>query len=259
MKSSFGRSFFTAAAILLVAMTILGASFQIKVNRFLTDTTLSGLQQNADTISELAAAYFNSGGLSNRTFQLNLTVASQVSGADAVVCDSEGNVVLCSDTPSGCEHQGLQLNQAYLQKVVRNGGDTATGVINGLYTDRRYMVSRPILVDGNAKGIVLVSTPANDITQIMNKISNIFLTAALFVVLISVLAVTAFARRESRPLKELAKAANAFGHGDLEARVRLEDDCSEEMEEVAVAFNNMAVSLQKSEYRRQEFWSSTPI
>ena len=189
----------------------------------------------------------------NRSFQLNLTVASQVSGADAVVCDSEGNVVLCSDAPSGCEHQGLQLNQAYLQKVIRSGGDTATGVINGLYSDRRYMVSRPILVDGNAGGIVLVSTPANDITQIMNKISNIFLTAALFVVLISVLAVTAFARRESRPLKELAKTANAFGHGDLEARVRLDDDYSEEMEEVAVAFNNMAASLQKSEYRRQEF------
>ena len=56
MKSSFGRSFFTAAAILLVAMTILGASFQIKVNQFLTDTTVSGLQQNADTIAELAAA-----------------------------------------------------------------------------------------------------------------------------------------------------------------------------------------------------------
>ena len=253
MKSSFGRSFFTAAAILLVAMTILGASFQIKVNQFLTDTTVSGLQQNADTIAELAAAYFNNGGMYNRSFQLNLTVASQVSGADAVVCDSEGNVVLCSDAPSGCEHQGLQLNQAYLQKVIRSGGDTATGVINGLYSDRRYMVSRPILVDGNAGGIVLVSTPANDITQIMNKISNIFLTAALFVVLISVLAVTAFARRESRPLKELAKTANAFGHGDLEARVRLDDDYSEEMEEVAVAFNNMAASLQKSEYRRQEF------
>ena len=131
MKSSFGRSFFTAAAILLVAMTILGASFQIKVNQFLTDTTVSGLQQNADTIAELAAAYFNNGGMYNRSFQLNLTVASQVSGADAVVCDSEGNVVLCSDAPSGCEHQGLQLNQAYLQKVIRSGGDTATGGING--------------------------------------------------------------------------------------------------------------------------------
>ena len=75
MKSSFGRSFFTAAAILLVAMTILGASFQIKVNQFLTDTTVSGLQQNADTIAELAAAYFNNGGMYNRSFQLNLTVA----------------------------------------------------------------------------------------------------------------------------------------------------------------------------------------
>ena len=123
MKSSFGRSFFTAAAILLVAMTILGASFQIKVNQFLTDTTVSGLQQNADTIAELAAAYFNNGGLYNRTFQLNLTVASRVSGADAVVCDSDGNVVLCSDAPSGCEHQGLQLNQAYdFSKPISCGG-----------------------------------------------------------------------------------------------------------------------------------------
>ena len=31
--------------------------------------------------------------------------------------------------------------------------------------------------------------------------------------LISVLAVTAFARRESRPLREMAKAATDFGHG----------------------------------------------
>ena len=67
------------------------------------------------------------------------------------------------------------------------------------------------------------------------------------------MAVTAFARRESRPLKELAKTANAFGHGNLEARVRVEDSYSEETRDLAIAFNNMASSLQKSEYQRQEF------
>ena len=51
----------------------------------------------------------------------------------------------------------------------------------------------------------------------------------------------------------MAKAATAFGHGDLEARVRVESDYSEEVEDLAVAFNNMASSLQKSEYQRQEF------
>ena len=253
MKSSFSRSFCITAAILLIAMTILGASFQMQVNQYLTNQTVSNLQKNADAIADLASAYSRNGGLSNRAFQLNLIIASQVSGADAVVCDSEGNVVLCSDAPTGCEHQGLQLNREYLHKVIANGGDTATGIIRGLYTDRRYVVSEPILDGDDVGGIVLVSTPTIATTQIMNRISNIFLTAALFVVLISVLAVTAFARRESKPLKDMAKTATAFGHGDLEARVKVEDEYSEEMEELAVAFNNMAVSMQKSEYQRQEF------
>ena len=65
----------------------------------------------------------------------------------------------------------------------------------------------------------------------------------MFVVLISVLAVTAFARRESKPLRDMAKAANDFAHGNLEARVRVEEDYSEEVEELALAFNNMASSL----------------
>jgi signal transduction histidine kinase len=51
----------------------------------------------------------------------------------------------------------------------------------------------------------------------------------------------------------MAKTANAFGHGDLTARVRLEGSYTEEIEELALAFNNMASSLQKSEYQRQEF------
>ena len=72
-------------------------------------------------------------------------------------------------------------------------------------------------------------------------------------VLVAVLGVTAFARRESKPLKELANAATAFGHGELDARVKIDEDSSEEMEELALAFNNMASSLQKSEYQRQEF------
>ena len=253
MKSSFSRNFSTAATILLLALTILGASFQLQVKKYLTETTVSDLQQDAAVIANLAAAYSFDGSLTNREFLVNLDIAAQLTDADAVICDSQGNVVLCSDALSGCEHQGLQVNGDYLQKVIANGGDTATGVIKGLYSDKRYVVSAPINAsDGNC-GIVIVSTPTSATTLILNRISNIFLTAALFVVLISVLAVTAFARRESRPLRDMARVATAFGHGNLEARVKVDEDCSEEMEELALAFNNMAVSLQKSEYQRQEF------
>ena len=253
MKSSFTRSFTTAATILLLALTILGASFQYQVKEYLVGATVTSLEQDAQVIANLAAAYNVGGTLSNRELLLNLNVVSQVTNADVVICDSDGYIILCSDALSGCQHQGLQLNQEYLQKVFENGSDSATGHIDGLYEEERYVVSAPIVSNDTATGLVLVSAPTLTTGKTLNRISNIFLTAAVFVVLISVLAVTAFARRESKPLRDMAKAANDFAHGNLEARVRVEEDYSEEVEELALAFNNMASSLQKSEYRRQEF------
>ena len=253
MKTSFSRSFTTAALILLIALTVLGAAFQLQVKEFMTESTISGLEKDAGVIANLAAAYSIDGQLTSREFLLNLDVASQVTDADVVICDSQGFIVLCSDALTGCEHQGLRLNQEYLQKVIQYGGETASGMIQGLYADQRFMASAPIVSNSKTSGIVIVSTPIKTTTVILDRISNIFLTAAVIVVLIAVLAVSAFARRESRPLRDMAKVANAFAHGNLEARVRLEEDYSEEMEELALAFNNMATSLQKSEYQRQEF------
>ena len=255
MKTSFSRNFSTAATILLLALTVLGASFQMLVKEFLTDTTISGLQHDAAIIADLASAYGVEGRLDNQAFVLNLDVASQISEADAVICDSQGRVILCSDALEGCDHQGIWFNQEYVQKVVDAGGDVTTGVIRGLYPESRYVVAEPIVgrSGGNALGIVIVSMPVTATARILSRISNIFLTAAVFVVLASVLAMSVVARRESRPLRDMAKAATAFGHGNLEARVKVEEGYSEEVEELALAFNNMASSLQKSEYQRQEF------
>ena len=253
MKSSFSRNFSTAAAILLLALTVLGASFTLQTKHYIEKSTISGLQQDAEVIADLAASYGVEGGLLSKQFLLNLDVVSRVTEADAVICDRDGYVTLCSHFRSGCDHEGLQLNQNYLEKVIANGGDMVTGVIQGLYEEERYVVSTPIIGGEDALGIVIVSTPTNVTTVMLSRISNIFLTASIFVVLMSVFAVMAFARRESRPLKDMAKVANAFGHGNLEARVRVEEDYSEEIEELALAFNNMASSLQKSEYQRQEY------
>ncbi len=253
MKTSFSRSFFTAAAILLLALAVLGASFQLQVEEYMQDTTVSGLQQNAAVIANLAAAYTADGSLSSQDLLLNLDVVSQVTDADVVICDRYGYIALCSDALSGCDHEGWQINREYLDMVNTHGGHTATGRISGMYPDQRYIAASPILYNGQPMGIVIVSSPTARTDQILSRISNIFLTAAVFVVLISVLAVMAFARRESRPLQQMAKVANAFGHGNLKARVKLEEDYSEEMEDLALAFNNMAASLEKSEYQRQEF------
>ena len=253
MKSSFSRSFSTIATILLLALTVLGASFQIQVDHFLEDTTVSQLTQDAEVLANLASAYGMEDNLTSRELMLNLDVVSQITNADVLICDNQGFIILCSGNLTSCDYDGWQINQEYLDKVYEGGGYSATGTVRNLYNEERYVVSTPILSGEERMGIVMVSTPTIGTKQVLTKISNIFVTAAVFVVLIAVMAVTAFTRRESKPLRELARTATAFGHGELDARVKIDEDCSEEMEELALAFNNMASSLQKSEYQRQEF------
>ena len=96
MKTTFGRTFSTAATILLLALLLLGATFQYLVQDFLSKKTLSELEQDAAFIADLSAAYSIEGNLSRWDFMLNLDVASRISDADAVICSPKGEVLLCS-------------------------------------------------------------------------------------------------------------------------------------------------------------------
>ena len=90
---------------------MLGASFQLQVQRYMESTTVTGLQQNAAVIANLAAAYSAENNLSSRELLLNLDVVSQVTDADVVVCDAEGYIMICSEALTGCNHEGMQVNK----------------------------------------------------------------------------------------------------------------------------------------------------
>ena len=87
MKSSFGRSFSVFAGILLVALTVLGGSFQMMVQNYLTETSFTRLEQDAAIIQNLAAC-LDENSMSSREFLMNLDVAAKVSGSDAVICNT---------------------------------------------------------------------------------------------------------------------------------------------------------------------------
>ncbi len=255
MKTSFSRTYSVAALILLIAMLVMGASFRALVENYLNEYTVEELTGDAHTISVLASAYYREGSINSSDFLVNLSVASQVSSADAVICDATGRLVLCSDAPLGCEHQGMTVSRDYLDKVYAEGIVSDSGTISGLYENARYVVSVPILDSGTNTpvGMVMVSSPLEQTRTIMRRITGIFIFVALLVLLLSTIVMNYFAKRHSRPIRDLARTATAFGHGDLSARVKVDEDYPEEMEELALAFNNMASSLQKSEYQRQEF------
>ena len=255
MKSTFSRQVSTTVLILLLALLLLGGAFRVLVGRYLEQNTHAQLQTDALALAELVAAYDAAGDLQHENLRTNLTLASLVSGADTVVLDSLGNVILCSEVDLQCRHLGLTINQNFVDQVFHDGSSFDTGSIPELYDESRYFVSVPIVSHrtGADIGLVVVSMPTGDTQALMEGIADIQVTVSLLVILIAVVVMSVSTRNECRPLREMAQAARDFGHGNLKARVRTGGHNSEEVDELAVAFNNMAESLEKSEYQRQEF------
>ena len=255
MKTTFGRQFGVTVLILLFALLLLGGAFRLLTAEYLEANTTSQILTDAGAIAELTAAYSADDKLYDELLQTNLTLVAQISGSDVVVCDASGIVVLCSDRDILCDHLGMVMDESYLVNVFTTGSDLSTGMIEGLYPESRYLASVPVVSrnTGANIGVVMVSVPVEKTMVLLEGIADIQVTVSLLVILIAVVVMSVSTRNQCQPLKEMAQAAREFGHGNLKIRVRTGGKNTEEVDELAVAFNNMAVALEKSEYRRQEF------
>ena len=252
MKTTQSRTLLTTTLVFLLALLMLGTALQSLVGEYLTNSAFDRLDQDSKVLSELLSAYYADSTMGGAQFILNLDLTTRVSGIDAIICDNQGRIILSSDH---IDHQNLRISQGYLDQIASSGITPYTGMLQGLYEDTRYISARPVLASegGEPMGYVVASSPVAETRQVLQRISMIFTMGSVVVMAISVVAMSFFSRLQNSPLREMAKKARAFGHGDLDARVRITGSESEEVEELAIAFNNMASSLQKAEYSRQEF------
>jgi len=253
MGSTRSRTYLAAIVIFLVALLLLGWVLQLFTEDYLAKQAFSRLENHAQLLSDLTKAYLSQGSLYSMQYLFNLEVACQAGEIDALICDPNGKILLCSSAPLGCEHQGITLKGELITKAMSRGSSQDTGMLKDLYPETRYVLAQNVRSGDAAIAIVLVSMPTAQTTAMIDRISDTFLLAALAVSLLTVVALAHISGYLSNPLQEMAKTASAFGHGDLDARVRLDKRQPKEVEELALAFNNMASSLQKSEYQRQEF------
>ena len=87
----------------------------------------------------------------------------------------------------------------------------------------------------------------------VNKTNDFIKFLSIAVLLLALFILPFLMRSQYQPLRDMAAAVRRFGHGELDVRIPVGGNNTEEIEELAVAFNNMAVSLEQSELRRREF------
>lgn len=249
MSASVRRTVLPIAAIVLT-VGLIGAVCRYMVVDSMRAQIFRKLRSDGGAVAELARDYYT--GNDSGDFYGKIRTAAKVSGTDAVICDTSGTLLLCSDAPEGCAHQGLVLEDTEFLSRVFSGEVSFVGNIGDLYSGSRYITAIPVLYKDAPIGIVIASVPTQDSAKLLARFSYIYLEASLLAVLIAAAFIVYANCRVSKPLRQLADAARQFGHGQLDARVSV-GRSAPEVRALSLAFNNMASSLQKSEERRQDF------
>ena len=188
MRSSFSRSFYPFALLLLAALILVGFFFLRLAENFLQKQTEQNLINDSAAIAQVASADLDGDGSAPGDFMINLSVAANVAQADVVICNKNGVLMMCSHAPLGCEHQGLHLtNSEFLKTVESQPHVVFGGQMEGLYTDRRLSVATAIR-DPQSKmvGFVIISLPVSRTMLVLNELTDHYLMVSVLVVLVAV-------------------------------------------------------------------------
>ena len=255
MKTTFSRQFALIAALLLVCMIFTGVSFRFLMLGTIESQNQQTMIRDAEAVAELAEAYDSVGDLQNNfDFHISLSLFTKVGDAEALLCDTDGVIRICSCEKFSCDHIGQTVDPVLLAEIQKDGSWYEETSLSSIYDEPRYLAGQTLLAsDGEQIGYVLVSAPMAQTKNFMLRSSTLFFYVAIAVLIVSMLAASFLSRMQVRPLGQMADAARRFGRGELSVRVEESPKNTSEINDLARAFNTMVDSLESSERRRQEF------
>jgi signal transduction histidine kinase len=257
MKTIFSRLFSMIAALLMLCLLITGVAFRFLMMSWVESEKRKSLSADASALADLAEAYDSAGELeSNWNFQIGLSLFSEVGEVSAMICDEDGYVVICSCDNLTCDHVGKQVPESYRREMLREGVYYEKNVrLADIYDDARFLAGQAVVNDqtGNLVGFVVVTAPMNQTTDYMLRSSTFFIYTAIGALGLALVAATFLSRSLVRPLGQMADVARRFGYGETKLRAEQTKSNTREVNDLALAFNTMADSLEQSEQRRQEF------
>lgn len=255
MKTTFSRQFAMIAALLLLCLLITGVSFRFLMLGTIESQNQQTMIRDAEAVAELAEAYDSVGDLQNNfDFHISLSLFTKVGDAEALLCDTDGVIRICSCEKFSCDHIGQTVDPVLLAEIQKDGSWYEETSLSSIYDEPRYLAGQTLLAsDGEQIGYVLVSAPMAQTKNFMLRSSTLFFYVAIAVLIVSMLAASFLSQMQVRPLGQMADAARRFGRGELGVRVEESPKNTSEINDLARAFNTMVDSLESSERRRQEF------
>ena len=176
--------------------------------------------------------------------------------SDIFITAPDGKALLTAYGGMGGEVDTSKPIDAAIMKKALNGHYSAEGTLGGIYQNSYYSIGVPITVidaDGGTTviGAVFASYNAETFNEFRWTVVKVLLYALVAAFVISFAVVWLFTYKLVKPLRNMASAAHSFGEGNFSVRVPVTS--SDEIGQLAVAFNSMADSLASSETSSRSF------
>lgn len=168
-----------------------------------------------------------------------------------MITDAAGNILITDDYTDPTTFHQSKLDSSIVKDIVGKQSYQAETTLGGMFAEPYLVHEVPILIGGNVVGMVFVCSSSELTTMYVEVMIKIIIMGSLWVMLAALIAVYFISEKIIAPLKEMSKAAKSFAQGQFDVRVPVAGH--DEVAELAVAFNNMAASLERLEDTRRTF------
>lgn len=251
-KSIFSRFFLTCTLIIIMSVAVLGVVLIVSFNSQQRNNSYELLTRIAQNSADLAAQNY----LDNYGAYIDVGILHDGIRpiADAVETDiflvepAGGKVVFIESVEEGALLIGDEIPAVIISKAL-SAGYTEYGDFGGMLSSSAFVSGVPVKAGSTVIGVMFAASHEINDSVFSSDIMRRFLFAALIVMLTSFVVIYIMADKLTRPIRLMAQAAEAFAHGDFTVRVPV--DGYNEIEKLALSFNEMAASLADLEASRR--------
>ena len=245
--------------ILLASFLVLTTILTSLVNTYNMDVKMNSMADAAYSVSvylrdqyiESEQASFDNYLISHRDHIMPVIDLLSVNVDDMVlwVVDETGAPILTGGSgqkqvpPSGTVPETeASFPDSVMQALRAEGNLSDSGTLDGFFHRGHCTYGIGLYTtDSRFIGAVIASAESGGMNELLEAMDNTVLMSTLWIMLAALIAVYFITERMVAPLKSMSRAAKSFANGKFDARVTVTG--SDEIAELAVAFNNMAENL----------------
>ncbi len=242
----------------IIAIVLVTIAFIIAGTAFFVASVNSSYRQNRDTMEETlkysaqivpTALSASSSEAERQASFMALKFVCDFSATDVTIANLSGMVVFST---SETIKIGTSINKSLVERTDASASGFSMSTLDGLLEQKHFVLAAPVVNTENTKlGAIFVTSDAGDYANNFINFFRLFLLSALGTLLLSYILIFYLTRQQIKPIKAMGVAAQKYAKGDF--RPRIDKTGVEEIDELVVAFNNMADSLSRVEDTRRSF------